>query len=184
MHQEQQDTSARTSFTIMFAILLALQRAFTVPLHSMWGTQALGVPCLLCLGLLFGWSALSRDPFMWVYTILWFLFFAQRRIQALWYRKNIHSWDEGTSALCKNQPVARLIVEPGLVMVMGLIALWYYQQQEWAPHGLPYFLIGGAVVMIAVETFRKQAWLRKLEGLRDARLEQQQVMEDFHQNWR
>jgi hypothetical protein len=191
MVQQQQDdllTRYKRNLNVTFNLCVIWQRALVIPLRNRFGVEALGLPCFLALILLFLWSGFSGDIFMWVYTGIWFVFFAHRRVQSLRMQQQVNSqydgWPVDAIKICNGENMAKLVIEPVMVGFAGAFALWFYDQQGWRPTGLPYFLICGAMVLVFVEMAKQTAWKRRIRGMNDARMEQEQMVREFHKQYR
>ncbi len=179
----------KRNFNIAYALCVMHQRALTVPMRKNFGTEALGLPCLLALIMMVLWATFSRDYYMWCYTGVWLVFFTHRRVQSLKLAQTqrIYSqydgWPVDWMRLIKDENKAKLIVEPFLVTIAGLVALWVYQAHGWDVRGLPYFLLGGCFTLPMIELAKQTMWKRKTRQMMDSRLEQEQVMNDFRETW-
>jgi hypothetical protein len=187
--QQQEDfvTRYQKSLNNAFGVSVVFQQCFIIPLRKNFGVETLGMRCFLALILMILWSAFSNDIFMWWYTGIWFMFFIHRRVQSLRLQRQIHSCYDGLPVdamrICKNESIAKQWIEPIMVGLAGVFAKWFYDQHGWPLYGLPYFLITGAVVMAFVQMGHQAVWKRRIRGIQDALIENEQMIRDFR-NWR
>jgi hypothetical protein len=127
------------------------------------------------------WAATSRDPFLWAWVALWVGCFAFRRIESirLWRQGvRIHSyydgWPRDGMNYVKSEKIAKLVVEPVLVGLLGGFVMWIYSENGWPLDGLPRFLLLGCFTLPAVETIKQLVWHKRVEAVKDARIEQEQ----------
>lgn len=180
VQQQQKDLTLKEKFNFAVSLLLMHQRAVVVTCRNKWGAQALGFSCLGALVMMFLWYLATHDPFMLLWMGLWLLCLAKRRIEAMRLSNEIHSQSDGqTINLGSNERLAKLVYEPILVGILGMIAFWFYQLQGWRPTGLPYFLLSGVFTLPFVESVKQIIWQRKVQGMLDAKREQEALMEEF-----
>jgi hypothetical protein len=190
MQQQQQDLSAKwkRNFGIIFSLCVIHQRALTIPMRSRFGVQALAQPCFFALGLMFLWATFTRDPFMWLWMGYWFLHFLYRRAEALRLARSgekIHSqydgWPHDAVRFGRTEKAAKMVVEPIEVAILGGILYWIYAKEGWPVRGLPLFLLSGAFTLPFVEMVKQTIWERRTQSVVDARIEQEQLVEDVRQ---
>jgi hypothetical protein len=134
-------------------------------------------------------GALARDPFMWVWTVFWVLCLILRQREAMRLSKGgtVHSQYDGNpfdaKRFCRSERTAKLIVEPILIGIFGALLWWIYQQMGWDPRGLPAFFLTGIITFPFVEQVKQTAWERRLQGMQDAKLEQQALVRESHQRF-
>ncbi len=188
MQQQQNDAFGdwKRNFNIATWLCTIHQRAITIPMRRTYGQQALGTPCALAVVMMLLWSMATQDSLMWLWMALWFLCFMKRRIEANKMAKDgtrIHSqydgWPSDAIKFGKTEKAAKMVVEPMLAGLMGGILFWVYGEQGWSPTGLPYFFLAGMFTLPMVEGVKQTIWDRRTQGMLDARIEQQQVMNDF-----
>lgn len=170
----------RKHFNFAYSFCTAYQRALIVPFRNKWGTQALGLPCLFAIGLMMLWYIATADPGMLAWMGFWLFCQAMRRIEAVRIAGQVHSHYDGWPVnLGSNERVAKAFYEPILVGILGGILYWAYTINGLRPTGLPYFFLGGIVALPFVESVKQTLWERRLQGMADAKLEQEMLMEDF-----
>lgn len=170
----------KRNFNIAFVLFLVHQRGIVVPLRTRWGVNALGIPCFLAFCLMCMWAAFSRDLFMWLWVGLWVICFLCRRFQAE-RLKGVHSQYDGLQ-IWGGAKFGKLFVEPVLVGVLGGLLYWVYSQCGLEARGLPWFLLLGCISLPFIERVKQEAWKRRIQGMIDARIEQEamvQGMRDF-----
>jgi hypothetical protein len=181
-NQQQNDVREnwKRNFNIAYGIALIHQRAIVMLSRNMWGSQALGVPCALALLLMLFWGALTQDPLMWVWIVLWLFSFIKNRIQSARLKGEIHSFYDGRAIKCgSNERRAKLIIEPFKFAVVGLVALKVYEYLGWPPHGLPYFLLTSVFTLPFCEAVKQSIWNRRVQAMQDARIEQEALVDDY-----
>ena len=189
--QQEQDVmqNIKRNFNIAFNLCVMHQRALIVPLRNKFGVEALGTSCLFALIIMVLWVTFSRDNFMWYYTGIWLVFFAHRRVQSLMLARTgrMHSlydgWPVDAIKFLRNENAAKLVGEPVIVRMIGYATLWFYQQQGWDPRGLPHFLLLGCFALSMVEGVKQTAWKRRMQGMANARIDQEATMRDFNREW-
>lgn len=192
--QQQQDQNDsmnfKRNFNIAYMACLIHQRALVVPFRNQFGTQALGAPCGLAFVLMLLWAAFSRDPFMWMWTLMWLICFIRRRVEALRLAKSgqrIHSqydgWPWDAIRIGRTEKAAKLVVEPLLVGILGALLYWIYSLAAMSPYGLPYFLLSGIFTLPLVESVKHTILQRRTQSMLDAQLDQEQVMQDFRDRY-
>jgi hypothetical protein len=177
----------KENFNIVYFICLVLQRCIVAPLRTGWGTDALGVPCLFAFVLMVLWSAFSRDPFMYAWLACWSVCHLFRRAESLWLyatAARLHGWYDGRPyCVIVSEDVTKLFVEPLLVGGLDWVAFWYYDRNQFAPYGLPYFLLTGVFTLPFVEIVKRTIWQRRTQATLNARLDQQATMQDFRRKY-
>jgi hypothetical protein len=139
---------------------------------------------------MFVWAVLSGDPGMWLRIVMWFLCFLQRRIESLRRAARgeiIHSqydgWPFDTIKIGRTQATCKLFVEPLFIGILGGIAYWLYGKMGWEVRGLPWFLLAGCFSLPFVEMIKQTIWRRRIQGMADARVEQEAVVRDFRDKY-
>jgi hypothetical protein len=191
VNQQNNDAlSHKQTFNLLHIFGLAHQRALTVPLRSGYGVEALGLPCLLAVVMMFLWAGFSRDPFLLWWLGIWFVFQGVRRFESLrlnWKGVRIHThydgWPHVTIRLGRTEGMAKLVAEPLVVGVLGGIIYWVYQEQGWSLYGLPYFFLTGCFTLPFVELINQMIWKRRAEAMLNARIEQENIVDDFRRKY-
>jgi len=177
----------KRNFNIATWLATIHQRGIVVVCRNQWGTQALGLSCFFALLLMAAWAAFSRDIFMWGWIGFWMLCFLMRRIEALRIEGQVDSrfdgWPKDAIRYCGSESIAKLVVEPILVAILGGIAYWLYTNAGLSPRGLPAFLLTGVFTLPFVESVKQAAWKRRLRNMRDAQLENEMAVRDFHDQY-
>ena len=186
MQQQQNDPmSWGQKFNIVYWLCLVHQRAIVVPLRSGFGTEALGAPCLLAVLLLYLWGQFSQDMLVWAYGGLFILYQGYRRFQSLRLARGgarVHSLYDGRCGGVlgrMNERTAKLVFEPALVFGCGVALYWLYQENGLPVAGLPYLFLAGGFTLPFVEAVKQTAWDRRVQGISDSRIEQEQMMGDY-----
>ena len=115
--------------------------------------------------------------------------FIRRQREALRLSKGgtVHSQHDGNSfdarRFCRSERTAKLIVEPILVAIFGTVLWWIYLRMGWHRHGLPAFILTGIFTLPFVEKVKQTVWERRLQGMQDAKLEQQALVRESHQRF-
>ena len=184
MQQQQQDTlDKKRAFNFLLAIALAHQRTTTLPLRTRYGTEGLGMPAVWAFVLICLWGGFSRDPFFCYYLVFWFCSLACRRIESLWLRykgARLHSYYDGYPRVAlwvpflRSEFIAKLVVEPVIVFGAGY-GVGLLSENNGTPPGLANFLMYGALTLPFVEGVKEMLWRRRLQSLRDARIEQEHL---------
>jgi hypothetical protein len=179
----------KESFNIVFSLCVIHQRALTVPLRNRFGVEAMGIPCAWAFGLIVVYAVFSLDPFMWLFVATWVICQIRNRIEAARLSARgvrTHSHYDGwpVSAMrvpfVRSQDTAKLVVEPLLVMAIGL-GWWWVSSLTHSPPGLARFLLAGGITLSAVETIKQATWGRRLRMLDDARMEQEGMMREYRE---
>lgn len=181
--QQENDISKdwKRNFNIAHWLMMAHQRALVVPARRHFGTQALAFPCLFALGLMGLWYVATADPGMLAYMGFWLLFLVVRRIEAVKIAGQVSSHSDGkTINLGSNEYLAKMFYEPLCVGILGGIFYWIYTENGLRPTGLPYFLLAGIVSLPFVEGVKQTLWQRRIQGMQDARIDNEMLMEDFN----
>ena len=159
---------------IMYFLCSIHQRAVLVPFRRFYGVQALGMPCFFAAILIFLWWIFTADSLMLVWGFFWLLFLIKRRIEAVRVNAQIPSrYDGYPVGLGWNEKLAKFVLEPTLLVVLGVMALKFYEYQGWRPNGLPYFLLTSIVTLPFVQSVNQMVWDKQLQAMNDARLEQE-----------
>jgi len=187
MVQQQQDDMFkdwRRNTNFAYSLCMAYQRALLVPFRNKWGTQALGFPCLFGFGLMFLWYVATADFGLVAWMGLWLVSLVIRRAEAVKIAGQVHSHADGSPInLGTNEYLARRVYEPIGIAIIGGFLYWLYTENGMSPKGLPYFFLGGLVALPFVETVKRMVWERKIQGMNDAKLESEALMEDY-KNWK
>jgi len=158
----------------MYFLCSIHQRAVLVPFRRFYGVQALGMPCFFAAILIFLWWIFTADSLMLAWGCFWLLFLIKRRIEAVRVNAQIPSrYDGYPVGLGWNEKLAKLVLEPALVVVLGVMVLKFYEYQGWRPNGLPYFLLTSIVTLPFVQSVNQMVWDKQLQAMNDARLEQE-----------
>jgi hypothetical protein len=190
--QEQTDfmTKWKNNFNWAYSVALVHQRCLVIPMRKGFGVQALGTPCALALVLMAVWGLCTRDMLLWAWAGLWSLYFLVRRAESVKLGKSgakVHSqydgWPFDAIRIGRTEKMAKLVVEPLLVVILGGLVFWGYQQMHWPPYGLPYFLLAGGFTLPFVETVKQKIWERRTQSMIDARVEQEQLMQDVRDRY-
>jgi hypothetical protein len=190
MQQQKQDSGPdkKQTFDIVYSLCLMHQRALVVPLRTGWGKEALGLPCLLALALMFFWAGFSRDPLMWAYLGFWVLCQMVRRVESLRLAQGgkVHSWCDGMPMkvrFVQSHKIIKLVAEPLLVFCGGVVMLPVSAELHTPRNGLPLFLMLGIFTLPVIEIVKQMIRSKRVQGMMDARLEQQALMEEFKDRW-
>lgn len=190
MQQQQDDfmTRYKRNFNIAYSVLLIHQRAIIIPIRERFGKEILGLPCALSLALMCGWAALSRDVFMWVWVAIWIVSLAKRKNESAQLAQKgvvIHSrydgWPTEAIKYGRTEKIAKLVVEPIIVGVLGAVLFLIYQGAGLPIYGLPYFFLIGVASLVFEEKFKQLTWERRIQGVQDARIEQEALMRDVRE---
>jgi hypothetical protein len=188
--QQENGDNWKRNFNVTHSIFLMHQRALTVPMRNQYGGQALGTPCALALVMMLLWWMATHDDFMLLWIGFWLLCFIKRRAEAVRLAKNgarIHShydgWPFDAIRFARSERAAKMMVEPILVGILGGFLFWVYQENGWRPTGLPYFVLSGVVTLPFVEMVKQTAWDKRLQGMHDARLEQEMAVQDYRDQY-
>lgn len=184
--QQQKEMGFKEKFNICHFLMVIHQRGLTIMCRSYWGKEALGLPCLLALILMFLWYVFTADSLMLLWMALWFAVYLTRKMQAIKVAGKVHSQYDGfpdVMRFVKNEKIAKLVVEPLLFGSLGLFALQYYEDMGWSPTGLPYFLLSGTFTLPFVALVNVAIWERQIQAIQDAKLEQEALAEETR-NWR
>jgi hypothetical protein len=191
MQQQQDDvmTQYKRNFNFFYTGCLIHQRGVVIPLRRGLGGDALGAPCALAFVLMCVWAMCTRDNFLWLWIGVWFLCFLKRRLESVVLTKSgakLHSQYDGwpdAIRIVRTEKIAKLIVEPFIIVCFGAVMFYAYQQNHWQPYGLPYFMLIGGFTLPFVEIVKQQIWQRRTQSMLDARVEQEQVMNDFRNRY-
>jgi hypothetical protein len=185
--KKNEEIGWKESFNIVFSLLCIHKTALVVPFRNRWGVEAMGTPCLWAFGLLVVYAAFCLDPFMWMWVAAWVICQIRNRIEAARLSARgvrTHSCYDGWPAsacripFIRNEDTAKLVVEPLLVMGIGL-GCWWASSLMHSPPGLARFFLWGGVTLPAVETIKQARWARRLRMLDDARMEQEGMMRTY-----
>jgi hypothetical protein len=191
MPQQQDDvmTQWKQNFNFIFTACLIHQRAIVIPLRKGFGADAIGKPCALALVLMCIWGMCTRDNFLWLWIAVWFACFLKRRVETALLVKShvkIHSQYDGwpdAIRIGRTEKIAKLIVEPVVIVSLGAALFYGYQENHWQPYGLPYFLLAGGFTLPFVELVKQTIWQRRTQSIVDARVENEALMNDFHKRY-
>ena len=187
MNQKQQPEQVgwAQGFNLAYMLLLVHQRGIVVPMRMYCGKEFYGRPCALAFLLMSLWAAFSRDFYMWLWVGLWLFMLLVRKGQsyrAIAQGARIHSEYDGVPAealkYANTERAAKLFVEPFMVGLLGLVVLLIYKAAELPSLGLPYFLLFGVVSLPVVELVKQIIWEKRLQGMQDARIEQEAMVRD------
>ncbi len=188
--QHDQQADSKRKFNVVYGLMLMHQRAIVLLSRDRWGKEALGKPCFLALVLMFLWATFSRDPFMWVWLAVWVCFLVKRRLESVRLAtsgERTHSQYDGhpfaALTFCRTENAAKLVGEPVLVGILGVVLCAVYQEVGLPVGGLPCFLLAGCVSLPFVEAVKKQIWERRIQGMQDARLEQEQMVRESRERY-
>src|SRR5271166_4220165 len=170
MQQERDDAmDHKRSFNITFVFMLMHTLGLTLVMRTRQGSQILGLPCALALGLMVVWTTVAQDSLMFAWIALWLLCLIKRRVESVRLvnkGERIHSqydgWPFDAIRFCRSENTAKLVVEPILVGVLGGVLYWIYGQNGWRPTGLPYYILTGVVTLPFVELAKQTIWKRRL----------------------
>src|SRR5579859_4238801 len=183
MPEQQKELTHKDKFNIVFALCLFHQRCIVVICRNQWGRNALGVSCAWAFGLLFFWAAFSQDPFMYCWLVIWLLCYVKRRFEAGRIYDQVNSYYDGwpfdAVRFCGSENIAKRVIEPVLVGLLGGGLRWVYTEQGWSPAGLPNFLLLGVLTLSFVEWVKQRIHERRTQAMRDGRLEQEQLARDY-----
>jgi hypothetical protein len=183
--QENAQQSWKDKFNTALFLMVVHQRAIIIVTRTGFGKDAFGLTTLFTFGLMCLWAAFSKDVFMWVWVAAWVVCVIRHRISAAMLAGKgvmVHSEDDGwpQEAIWLGCTVgtAKLIVEPAVVGLLGIMLFWMYQEKGLSVYGLPYFLLAGVVTLPFIEMVRQRIWDRRLQGMQNARLEQEALMRE------
>jgi hypothetical protein len=183
MPEERKELTLKEHFNIAHALCVVHQRAIVVLSRDKWGKNALGFTCAFAFALQFAWAAFSQDTLMYLWLGIWCLCYAKRRGEAVKLAGRVHSYYDGWPCdavrYCGSERIAKRVVEPILVGILGGILRWYYTQQGWSPMGLPNFLLLGVLTLPFVEAVNQKVRERRIDAMSDARMEQEQLVQDY-----
>jgi hypothetical protein len=182
-HQHDEDTSKR-NFTIAYSVFLWHQRTIVIFMRDQFGPQAIGWPSFYGFLLMCVWAMATQDPLMLAFIGLFLIAQIIRRIESVRLGGVIDSRSDGRpyDALryCQSWRVARLWVEPILIGALGACLWGVYSLNGWNPTGVPYYLCSGVISLPFVELVNQTIHDRKLQSMRDARHEQEVLMNEYH----
>ena len=181
MQQQQQQEQLdffgklKRNTNIMYFVCSIHQRAVIVPFRRYWGTQGARWPADAFAALLiFLWYLFTADQLMLLWGGFWLLSLIYRRIEAVRMNAQIPSrYDGYPENLGSNEKLAKLVLEPALMGLFGVLALKFYEYNGWRPNGLPYFLLTSIVTLPFVESVNQMIWDKQLQAMNDAKLEQE-----------
>ena len=180
MQQQNQNPDWRQSTNAAYNVASWYQRALIVPFRKGWGTEALGFPCLGGFCLMFVWYVATGDFGLLVWMGFWLLWQVVRRVEAVKLAGHVHSRYDGFPVnLGSDERLAKRWYEPICIGVLGGIAYWFYTLNGLDVRGLPYFLLGGMVSLPFVASVDQTLWKRRLQGMADAKIEQEMLVDDF-----
>lgn len=164
-----------------------IQRGVVIICRSHWGTDAIGFPCAVALILMMVWAAFSRDIYMWVWIGIWAAFLGKRRKEAAQIAGQVDSRYDGypydAIRYCGSEGIAKRVVEPLLIMALAGILYWIYTEAGLPTYGLPSFLFVGAICTSLVEGVKQIAWDKRLRDMRNAQLENQQLVNEYEDRY-
>jgi hypothetical protein len=181
--QQQQNNTGddwKQSFNIAYGVALIHQRGIVVLNRDRWGKNALGKHCALAFVLMFFWAGFTQDVFMYGWLALWCIAYFQRRIEASKLVGQVHTYSDGrANQKGSNEKMAKTVYEPIIVGIMGVVLRCIYIENGWPTGGLPTFLLVGCFTLPLVESVKQQAWDRKLDAMNDARIENEQLQQEY-----
>jgi hypothetical protein len=192
MHQQQQNDPMnwKRNFNILAWFCLVHGRALTLLIRSRNGKDSLGVPCALALVMMFLWATFTQDTLIWVWMAVWFFFLIVRRVETVWLTRRgerIHSqydgWPGPAYWFCRSERIAKLIIEPTLFAIVGALLYGSYEQAGLSPRGMPWFLLAGMFTLPFVECVKQTIQERCTQGMLDARIEQEAMMDEFRDKY-
>lgn len=190
MSTQQQDNywdTWKRDFHIVYWLATFHQRCLVIVSRSHWGLQALGWQCGVALVLMIGWAYFSRDDLMWGWIALWGGSYIQRHREARRIEGQVSSksdgWPRDAMRFCGSEEIAKRVVEPVLIGLLGFITLKVYEDLGWPVSGLPAFLLGGVFTVSFVEWVHQTTWQKRLRDMADARLENERAQEDFRDKY-
>ena len=189
--QQQDDVMMqyKRNFNLIYSACLIHQRAIVVPLRRAFGVRALRTPCALGLILMCVWALCTHDNYMWLWIGAWFLCFLVRRAESVKLARagaKVHSEYDGwpdAIRIGRTEKAAKLVIEPFIIVCLGGVLFSVYQQMHWSPYGLPYFFFTGGFTLPFLEIVKQQIWERRTQGMVDARVEQEALMNDFRNRY-
>jgi hypothetical protein len=173
----------KDAFSVLMMFLTAHQRALTVPLRKFYGAEALGFPGVYAAVLMVGWAAVSRDPLMWAWLAVWLACLVARRIETMKLvrqGKPPHTMYDGVpySVLRGwDEKVARMVIEPVVMFVMGLGLRFIAVDFRLPVKGLSLFLMLGIFTLPTLEIIRGTVMKKRVQAMGDARIEQEVLIE-------
>lgn len=177
----------RRNYNIATWVATICQRGIVLICRNHWGTDALGAPCAFALLLMAAWAAFSKDIYMWGWIALWLVFLGIRRKEANRITGQVDSrydgWPFDAIRYCGSEKVAKKVLEPLFTAVLGAILYWVYTTNGLLPYGLPYFLFAGAISIAFVASTQQMAWDKRLRDMRNAQLENQQLVDDYKDHY-
>ena len=162
-------------FNAFCFLLLVHQRGIVPLMRDMWGKRAFGIPCFFSFLLMCAWAVVVTDPFMLLWVVIWLCCLAWRKLEAyrlVWGGALIPTWYDGRPVeahkFTSDEVSAKLIVEPVIAGVLGVVLLLIYRECRLPVGGLPTFLLVGVLTLHLVERLKQTIWNRRLEGMSDA----------------
>jgi hypothetical protein len=187
MQQQQDDvmTQYKQNFNVLYTACRAHQMGVVIPLRRCCGPDVLRTPCAFAFVLMCVWAMCTRDNFLWLWIGVWCCYFLKHRLESALIAKSgakIHSQYDGwpdAIRIGRTEKVAKLIVEPVVIVSFGAVMFYAYQQNHWQPYGLPYFMLTGGFTLPFVEIVKQTIWRRRTQSMLDARVEQEALVNDF-----
>jgi hypothetical protein len=185
MAQQYKELTFKEKWNICFAIMLWHQRCLVLGERRFWGSEALGKPCVFAVVLMLLWFLFSHDNGMLLWLAGFLVMLIVRRIEAVKVTRSgqvtshYDGWPKTAMKFTKSEKIAKAIVEPILVGLLGLMVLWFYQENGWRPTGLPYFLLAGVFSLPFVAMVNQTIWERQIQSMQDAKITQQALMHEY-----
>ncbi len=180
----------KRNYDIAFYVMLVHQRAIIIPLRERFGKEVFGRVCAFSFVMMCVWAAYSGDPFMWLWAGMWLVCLLKRKHETARLAKEgvrIHSqadgWPKDAIKIGGTEKAAKLVVEPMFIGALGVVLLLLYREIGLPFYGLPCFLLFGAVSLPLVEKVKQQIWERRIQGMQDARIEQEAMVQESRERF-
>jgi hypothetical protein len=191
MPQQQDDVMMeyKRNFNVVYTICRAHQMGVVIPLRKGFGTDVLRTPCVLAFVLICVWAMCTRDNFMGLWAAVWLCCYTRRRFEAAALSRSgakLHSQYDGwpdAIRIGRTEKIAKLIVEPLVVLGFGATMFCLYQRNGWQLYGLPYFMLAGGFTLPFVEMIKQMIWQRRTQSIVNARVEQEGLMNEFRNRY-
>lgn len=184
VQQQQKELTMKEKMNFLHAVAGYHKIGLTLLTRAYPGKRFLDFPCFFSFLMMGIWYVLSADPYMGLWILAWVSVYFVRKFEAYKVGGQVHSFYDGYPYLAKFMPewAAKMLGEPILFGVLGFLALQYYEENEWSPYGLPFFLLAGTITIPFVTALNQLIWERQLQAADDARLEQEALMQDLKRN--
>lgn len=183
--QQQKELTYREKFNIVVFFLVVVQRAIVIITRKRFGRQAIGKECAFGFFLIWVWAVLSRDVMMYGWLAIWCACLIGRWMEATKAFRNSeqrYSYSDGeTVNLGKNERLAKQWYEPLCIAILGMMAFWYYEENDLPVRGLPLFLFCGAMCIRVVESIKIKVSERRMMTITDGKMQQEWMVRE-HQN--